>query len=137
MRWQDVADRVKYKPGWKIEMQRPLSVTTNDLQLMVLASFPNSCGSTPPTVQVAQSVFLPLEAWERMEDEVQLEWIRHAVWSLERHEADEWFKYMGTVVNDPHHRDKASPPFSMVGLDGMKQVAHPAERQHNADSNHD
>jgi hypothetical protein len=103
MRWQDVAHCVTYKPGWRIEMNRPLTAEDRHmLMLVVSASFPNSCGSSPATVQVGQSLFLPLEAWERMEDRTQLEWIRHAVRSLEEHESDEWFKFRGTVVHDPH-----------------------------------
>lgn len=100
-----MTDNVTYKPGWRVEMNRPLN--DEDRHLLVLhvtALFPNSCGSEPSTVQVAQSTFIPLSEWERLGDMDQLEWVRFAVWQLEAHESDEWFKFRGTVVRDPHER---------------------------------
>ena len=34
-----------------------------------------------------------------------LRWIRGMIHSMEKHESDEWFRYKGELVNDPHKGD--------------------------------
>lgn len=106
MRWQDVTHRVTYKPGWTVELQRPLpEYERHNLHLMVTASWPNSCGDTPPTIKTACARTVPLQLWESMDDTAQLRWIYMAVEDLERHEQDEWFKVDGVCVHNPHLAD--------------------------------
>lgn len=86
-----VVEAIQYKPGWKIS----LTPGQINITFMALDSVDQEC-ETEVTIN---SSFDPL--WFRTEEKL-LAFVREAITQAELHERDEWFRYNGELLDDPH-----------------------------------
>lgn len=124
MSWlQDEVAKMSYKPGWTLEVVEPLSYL-DALERYARGGFLGSFGSvlvvrfeardsvhperTTPIAIGAQDV-IPAYFAEMRDAEAFRDWVHSILHDkIERHETDEWFRYNGELVNDPHAKDKVS-----------------------------
>jgi hypothetical protein len=106
----EIVNGITYKPGWQ------LSVTTETRQnylyngspvtgmkhLTITAEVPDACIPGKTTTVTADN-FIPeyIDSEENL-----LRWVKYALTQVELHERDEFFRYQGGLVSDPHGKKK-------------------------------
>jgi hypothetical protein len=94
--------KVRYKPGWSFYLKE---VTPESYYFDGCASVTVFCDVPDTyhpefTVQISASYPVP---YYLPDEEAFLHWLRgYVINAVEQHESDEWFRYEGVLVNDPH-----------------------------------
>ena len=113
--WEEFFSKVKYKPNFTLEYtylidfdQEKLTITMRvpdsrdprnwDEPPSVSAIYGPEDPRRIPLVPVTASFMLEFWHGERYAKD----WLRSVLRQLEDHELDEWFRYEGELVNDPH-----------------------------------
>jgi hypothetical protein len=92
--------QVRYKPGWQFDLVS--DHTLGDWALMVSAPVPNAYADDPATTwtRITSVHRIPKEIITT-EDQF-VDWLRHVVIGVEVHEVDEFLRFKGVQVRDPH-----------------------------------
>jgi hypothetical protein len=92
-----VLEGVTYKPGWSFHV-------TSFEQVLYLeahhAEVDSRDGHDLP--DFARRIPIRWPTYSADDDEAILAWVRHCIHEWEVHEADEWLRYQGEHVHDPH-----------------------------------
>ena len=95
---RDIVASISYKPGFKIELTKIDAHSCEfDVQMQVKDTY------KPGNTIVHSTHCFSLGYFGRKEHLI--EFIRHAITTLELHERDEWFKVDGKLLNDPHKKE--------------------------------
>jgi 5-methylcytosine-specific restriction endonuclease McrA len=97
-----VIEGITYKPGWRLSVTRRQDYLFGGSPgvnlLRITAEVPDARHPGRTTTVTADN-FIP----EYVDSEEHLlRWVRHALTQVELHERDEFFRYQGDLVNDPH-----------------------------------
>jgi hypothetical protein len=110
-RVRSLLERVTYKPGWKLSVERSRYISSDSLLLVVSAEFPDV---DRPDRRVTPFTFRKIiEEWclDRMNDGQVLEYcIIPTIREMEEHEFREWLKLDGFCLYDPHPERKFDEP---------------------------
>jgi hypothetical protein len=89
---------VTYKPGWSF------AATAYDGGALYIEAFHTETDSRNGTELPAFARRIPLRwpIYTASTDEGVLAWVRHCIHEWEVHEADEWLRFDGNHVHDPH-----------------------------------
>ena len=98
---EQVIKDIDYKPGWSFEYKPGVSVGSQEAwpMLHITARVPNARG--PGEIEFVVKRLIPDFV---MADSAAmlLEWVKTQIQGAEFHEVDEFFKYKGRLVDDPH-----------------------------------
>jgi hypothetical protein len=105
-RIQTLLSRVTYKPGWKFECWPTYASNgrLSDREISIITSFTAVNAENPSSTEIfhSQNLF-PAEILENMTDaDLVLHVIRECIFRVEMHEVDEWLKFNGKCVREPH-----------------------------------
>lgn len=113
-RVRGIVKKITYKPGWRFNVAsryfdyqptRPWDI--DRVIITITAPMPNLNGDGT-TVDVISQKQIECLQLERMKDEDILDyWITHCILDLEKHEMDEWLKFDGFHVREPHPENKS------------------------------
>lgn len=108
-KWEEFFRNLNYKPNWDFDLQR--FVEYSEARVIMTMRVPDSRKPVPqsefnlmgqrqviPLVPITKTVLLgPFHGEEYAKD-----YIRFHIRDMEDHEIDEWFRYKGELVFDPH-----------------------------------
>lgn len=107
--WEEVNELVKsvtYKPGWELILL-PFTHTGLDFmscgyvcKLRIVMEAVDVRYDDKRVIPVMRDAMIPLG----MPESVTLQCISDAIWAVELHEFNEFFRINGQVVNDPHKK---------------------------------
>ena len=98
----EIAAALIYKPGWGIE----LSQRGGDLELRMSMLVPDSRTAAGESIQVRANKTIDLRYLCLFDENQFVNWVFDQIMRLERHEAQEWFRLRGELVDDPHADDR-------------------------------
>lgn len=98
----EVMAEVTYKPGWTLD----LGQENWGVVLTMRMTVPDSTTYAHEPVEVVSRS--PVDLWwlSRLDRDQFLNWLFHEIMRMERHEAQEWFRFAGELVDDPHASEK-------------------------------
>lgn len=100
-RLRRIVGSVTYKPGWEF------TVDSKGETIYVLASWPATDVESGEETKLHNSFGINAMQMEQMkDDDVVKHCITQLIRSSELHEMDEWFRYKGEHVRDPHPEQK-------------------------------
>lgn len=113
-RLQKISSKISYKPGWKINIQDYASATSingyDPYIYLILTMFQPNLDRPNEQIKLQFSKTIDPYSISRMTDEQIVEYIISGlVREAELHEMDEWLKYDGIHVKEPHPELKAKP----------------------------
>lgn len=116
---QGVIDKISYKPEWTFRCG--LSPVSDDIEVRMTFNAKDSTGKRIGYDPVILSIRISYEIILRAKnaEEYVKETIFHSIRTMEMHEIDEWLKYNGVHVNDPH------PERKIIDGDGEKENKRP------------
>jgi len=94
----DIIDSISYKPNF--ELRARMDNLNLDMLLDISYSTQDSTHAVYKEARIASSNILDIGRLEHPEEVV--DWVKDMITIAEHHERDEWFKYKGELVNDPH-----------------------------------
>lgn len=113
--------RYTYKPGWTFRLLPRETVGWEHPSVELEISFraPDSRaqpGTVPRISEVTQVTMLAEAEVERFREFPELfrAKIRHLIITLEMHEMDEWLRYDGELVSDPHAAEPWPAPLALA-----------------------
>lgn len=86
-----------YKPDWMIDLEHRWGAVSLVLRMKVEDS-----RNPGETVKVRGGRTLDLYRLRTMAPDRFLDWVFTEIMAMERHEAREWFRFHGELVDDPH-----------------------------------
>ena len=112
LNYEEVLSKVTYKPNvnlsvygagdvWKLRVQMWIEDSRKPLERWEVR--PRSMqyfGPQRPLESVSRTICIPM--FVKGDEHGFLNWIRYVLLDMENHELDEWFRYNGELVNDPH-----------------------------------
>lgn len=104
--WTEVLDALTYRPNVKFEVRAPgyRGDSLHGLLFEIHATVPDSrYPNDARTITVVHSFAVPYMFDDRNHI---IAFVRHCIHSMERHEADEFLRIDGELVNDPHADDR-------------------------------
>jgi hypothetical protein len=110
-RVRSLLERVTYKPGWKLSVERSRYISSDSLVLIVTAEFPDV---DRPDRRLTPVTFRKIiDGWnlEQVNDRKILDYyISRVIREMEGHEFREWLKLDGFCLYDPHPERKFDEP---------------------------
>lgn len=102
---RQMLSEIKYKRDWRFELhERDFRASW---QLYVCFNAPDArTGQGWGLVVCTRSI----AAFGRIDEKQFVSWVFGVVMEAERHEAEEFFRYRGVQIYDPHKKDEASLP---------------------------
>lgn len=97
---QMVLDDLEYKPDWAFMMGLEWPAT-----LYLTRRVPDSTRPDHPMVKVIAAVIVP-PPMRTGNGYTFLQWVKGEIRKQEIHEMDEFLRYKGELLHDPHHRDQ-------------------------------
>lgn len=103
----DLLSRVRYKPGWRFYLEGRDGdyagfLRGHDLMMVIEADVPDSRYTGDPAECPLVSIRKPVSLSLMIDGPHFLRWLRHQIIEMEVHELDEFLRYDGELVNDPH-----------------------------------
>ena len=111
---QEVIDSLTYKPGWRFWVKRrPTAIPAwpDDVILHMEFDAPDANDPEYQTI-IGRDLLLP-QGLAYIIDGAQAgikRWVEHSIKSMEMHEVDEWLRFDGVRLKDPHETPKLAPP---------------------------
>lgn len=118
---QEFLGRFRYKPNWHFEMTRQPQMGTPCVRIKVLVEDSRAvdmygpsnawecprCNSINGAPRIPIEGMYPIPMLSRMQapEKLFFDFLHQCVWSVERHESDEWFRVDGELRHDPHAGD--------------------------------
>ena len=99
--WTALVGRLTYKPGVTLEV-RAVYDGTPAVVFRISQMVPDVTGREPEDIQVMLQEDLPPVCCQREA----MEFIRHIIEVVEKHEIDEWFRLDGKHFTEPHPENK-------------------------------
>lgn len=117
---QGYLSRFRYKPNWQFEMTRQPQMGAACIRIMVLVDDSrgfdgrgepwtrhcSACGQDSGLKIPIEGMY-PIPRLTEMADPEKrfFDFLRQCIWSVERHESDEWIRVDGELLHDPHAGD--------------------------------
>lgn len=98
---ENLISRITYKRGFQFNVERDQSRAICYIRLTAWVT-PSNRPNTEEIIPIVQMSALDEYALSKMSMDSVLQFISHSLFSLEKHELNEWFKIDGKHVEDPH-----------------------------------
>ena len=100
----EIVAALTYKPGWEIEL---VGGGVAGLALRLAMQAPDSTTTEHRPIAVrGDDVPLDPHNLQLFDEKRFVDWVFNQIMRLERHEAQEWFRLRGELVDDPHADDR-------------------------------
>lgn len=100
--FQNLVEKITYK-DWKIQLRRELYSDYIVLRISHLAAdaYKKDFHAKKKSIVLSHWTFCP-EQLRAMDDEQFIGMVWHQILTLEKHESEEWFRFQGKLVHNPH-----------------------------------
>lgn len=109
----DVISRIEYKPDWRIETYRDTTYGGHAFDSVLLRIKFKALDSVRKVEEADVVIALDIKSYMFREPKDVVWFVKNAITEAEMHERDEWLRFDGVLVDDPH----ASDPVAVVSVD--------------------
>lgn len=105
-RMRDELDKYTYKPGWDLEILTP-AYSGYETGILAIEYTADDSREEGRKIRVGSKHTIPEYIADLLPDHPDQfgHWLAEMILAVERHEAQEWLRYQGEIVDDPHLTD--------------------------------